>query len=120
MELYAWCAWDPLFLARIIGNLEVETNDPLTGAPISYRIDSEGKISDLSHPAAVLSFLRPEQKWGDRVMETFCHHVLQFTGPTTAQTWTKDHPGTFVIKLEDAQELARRHAGRIVVGELGV
>jgi hypothetical protein len=29
-DLSAWCAWDPLFLARVIGDLEVTTTDPVT------------------------------------------------------------------------------------------
>jgi hypothetical protein len=41
------------------------------------------------------------------------HYVLQFTGPSTAQRWIAGHPGTFVISLEDAAVLARRHAARI-------
>jgi hypothetical protein len=51
-------------------------------------------------------------------METFCHHVMQFTGNSAAETWTKSHPGTFVIELDDARELARRHASRIAANEL--
>jgi alkylmercury lyase len=113
VELYAWCAWDPLFLARIVGDLEVATNDPVTGATISYGIGSDGEVSDLSHADTALSFLQPDQVWDDRVMDTFCHHVLHFTSPETAETWTTDHPGTFVIGLDDAGELARRHASRI-------
>ena len=60
----------------------------------------------------MLSFLRPGQPWGDDVMTTFCHYVLHFTGPATAQRWTAAHPGTFVMSLGDAAELARRHAAR--------
>lgn len=45
-------------------------------------------------------------------MTTFCHHVWHFTGPATAERWTAAHPGTFVIGLGDAAELARRHAAR--------
>ena len=116
VELSAWCAWDPLFLAPLIGDLDVATNDPITGNVISYRIDADGQVSDLSHPETVLSFVRPEQTWDDRVMETFCHHVLQFTKSSTAATWTESHPGTFVIGFDDAKELARRHAARIAVG----
>jgi hypothetical protein len=46
------------------------------------------------------------------VITTFCHYVLHFTGPATAQRWTAAHPGTFVISLSDAAELARRHTAR--------
>jgi len=38
--------------------------------------------------------------------------VQHFTSPATAQQWTTAHPGTFVLSLNDATELARRHAAR--------
>ena len=110
--LHAWCAWDPLFLAQVIGDLQVATADPLTGEAITYRIGEDGAISGASHPHTVLSFLRPSQPWDDDVMTTFCHYVWLFTSPATAQRWTATHPGTFVISLDDAAELARRHAAR--------
>jgi len=113
ISLYAWCAWDPLFLALVIGDLEVATADPVSGEAITYRISGDGAITGASHPDAVLSFLLPDQPWDDDVMTTFCHYVLQFTGPATAGHWTAGHPGTFVISLDDAAELARRHAARI-------
>ncbi len=116
--LYAWCGWDPLFLARVIGDLEVATADPVTGEAITYRISGDGTITGASHPAAVLSFLRPGQPWDDDVMTTFCHYVLHFTSPATAACWTAAHPGTFVISLDQAAELARRHAARIFAAAL--
>jgi alkylmercury lyase len=110
--LSAWCAWDPLFLARIIGDLQVTTADPVTGEQIIYRISRDGAIAGASHPDAVLSFLRPGRPWGDDVLSTFCHHVLHFTGPDSAKQWAAARPGTFVISLGDAAELARRHTAR--------
>ena len=110
--LYAWCAFDPLFLARVIGDLQVATADPVTGEAITYHIGQDGAISGASHPHAVLSFLRPGQPWDDDVMTTFCHYVRHFTGPATAERWTAAHPGTFMISLDDAAELGRRHAAR--------
>ena len=111
-DLGAWCAWDPLFLARVIGDLDVATTDPVTGQAITYHIGDDGAITGASHPGSVLSFLRPDQPWDDNVITTFCHYVLHFTGPATAQQWTATHPGTFVLSLADAAELARRHAAR--------
>jgi len=111
-ELSAWCAWDPLFLARIIGDLQVATADPVTGQTITYDISPYGSITGASHPDAVLSFLRPDQPWDDHVMASFCHYVRHFTSPATARRWTAGHPGTFVINLDDAAELARRHTAR--------
>jgi len=45
-------------------------------------------------------------------MTTFCHYVWLFTSPVIAQRWTAAHPGAFVISLDDAAELARRHTAR--------
>ena len=47
-----------------------------------------------------------------RRITSFCHYVQHFTSPATAQQWTTAHPGTVVISLNDAAELARRHAAR--------
>jgi alkylmercury lyase len=112
VDLFAWCAWDPLFLARVIGELEVATHDPATGELISYSIGADGTIADPSHPDSVLSFLRPDQPWDDNVMATFCHYVLQFSGPRSAQRWISERPGTFTITVDEALELARRHTAR--------
>lgn len=111
-DLYAWCAWDPLFLARILGSMTVATDDPESGEAITYRLSDDGTISELSHPDSVLSFLLPDRQWDDEVMATFCHYVLHFTGPETAQPWTARHEGTFVLDLEAGVELARRHVKR--------
>jgi alkylmercury lyase len=113
VEVYAWCAWDPLFLARVIGDLEVTTHDPVTGEAITYSIAANGAISDSSHPDAVLSFLRPDQPWDDDVITSFCHYVLHFAGRESARRWAGEHPGTFTISLDDALELARRHTARV-------
>jgi len=113
VELSAWCAFDPLYLAQVIGDLEAATADPVTGEAITYRVSRDGAIIGASHPDAVLSFLRPDQPWGDDVQTTFCHYVQHFTSPGTARQWTADHPGTFVISVGDAAELARRHAARV-------
>ena len=112
-EVFAWCAWDPLFLALIVGELEVATDDPVTGDTITYRIDINGGIRDLSHPTSALSLLRPDAPWDDNVMASFCHYVLQFIDADSARRWTADHPGTFVIGLADAAALARRHSARV-------
>jgi alkylmercury lyase len=111
-ELSAWCAFDPLFLARVIGELQVSTADPITGAQISYTIGPDGVIAITSGAGAALSFVHPHRPWSGDVMTTFCHYVHHFTTPGTAATWTSAHPGTFVISLDEAVELARRHAIR--------
>jgi len=111
-DLFAWCAWDPLFLALIAGTMEVATKDPVTGDTITYQIGPDATITGLSHPGSVLSFLRRDQPWDNHVMATFCHFIHHFAGPDSARRWTTDHPGTFTISLDDALELAHRHVAR--------
>jgi hypothetical protein len=92
VEVSAWCAFDPLCLARVIGDLQVTTADPVRGQAITYRIGRDDAITGASHPGSVLSFLRPDKPWGDDVQTTFCRYVHHFTGPATAQQWTPGNP----------------------------
>ena len=110
--VFAWCAWDPLFLAAIVGPMDVATDDATTGDSIGYHVDSDGTISDLTHPAAVLSFLRPDRPWDDDIVTTFCHYVRMFSDAGAAQRWTAMNEGTFVINLAEAVDLGRRHVHR--------
>lgn len=52
--MHTWCAWDPMFLAPIVGDAEVETHDPVTGETIRYRVGDDG-IHDLSHHGFLLT-----------------------------------------------------------------
>jgi hypothetical protein len=53
-----------------VGPLDVATDDPITGETIDYSINTAGTIQDLTHPHAVLSFLRPDRPWDDDVRAT--------------------------------------------------
>jgi alkylmercury lyase len=110
--LFAWCAWDPLFLPSIVGPMDVATDDPTTGDTIGYHIDRSGAISDLTHPAAALSFLRPDRPWDDDIVTTFCHYVRMFSDVEGARRWTAMNEGTFVISLAEAVDLGLRHVRR--------
>src|SRR5215471_19645287 len=58
--LYAWCAWDTLFLPARLGQAaQVTSACPVTGELIQLTVTPEG-ISGTSHPEAVVSFLRPD------------------------------------------------------------
>lgn len=118
-EVFAWCAWDPLFLARVVGPMQVVTSDPVTNEPVRYRIGGDATITDASHPRPVLSFVRPDRRWDDDVMATFCHHIWQFSDQSAGEDWARQHPGTMVISLDDAVELARRHVRRTFNQVLG-
>lgn len=111
--LYTWCAFDPLFIAPLLGTTaRVTSVCPVTGATITLTVGPDG-IRDVEPASAVLSFLRPTKKWGDDVIETFCHYVLLFASPEAAEQWVTENPDTFVLPLDEAQALSVHTLGRL-------
>lgn len=107
-DLYAWCAWDTLFLPELIGRpAEVESTCPVTGRAVSLRVGREGP-SQLSPPEAALSFIRPGASFADDTIASFCRFVHFFASAEAAEAWTRRHPGTFVISVEQGFEIGRR------------
>src|SRR5579884_871799 len=76
--LSAWCAWDTLFLPELLGaTARVTSHCPATGQDISLTVTPDGP-TDVTPPAAVLSFLLPERKFDFDVINTFCRYVHFF------------------------------------------
>ncbi|MBA3374982.1 MAG: alkylmercury lyase [Actinobacteria bacterium] len=106
-ELFAWCAWDTLFLTGILGaSAPVESACPTTSETISLVVSPEGVV-ETSHPAAVVSFLVPDRDFDADVIQSFCHFVHFFASREAGEAWTAEHPGTFLLSLGDAFELGR-------------
>jgi alkylmercury lyase len=107
--LYAWCAWDTLFIPLLLGTeAEVESECPASGRRISLRVTRRGTEA-ASHPAAVVSFVTPQQgKIEQDVIRNFCHFVHFFVSAADGERWTAEHPGTFLLSLAQAWELGRR------------
>jgi alkylmercury lyase len=107
-ELYTWCAWDTLFLPELIGRpAEVVSTCPTTEATVSLRVGADGP-SELSPSDAVLSFIRPGAAFAEDTIASFCRFVHFFASTQAAETWTRRHPGTFVISIEQGFEIGRR------------
>jgi alkylmercury lyase len=114
--LYTWCAWDPLFIAPVLGSqARVTSTCPVSGRTITLEV-GPGGVRDVDPPGAVLSFLRPTPDMRDDVINSFCHYVLLFASRGAADEWVAEHPGTFVLGLDDAFELGRRTLGRLAGG----
>lgn len=106
-NLFAWCAWDTLFLPGILAvTARVESVCPTTGEAITLVVSPEGVV-ETSHPSAMVSFLVPDQAFDADVIQSFCHFVHFFASEDAGQAWTAKHPGTFLLSLEDAFELGR-------------
>ena len=107
VELYTWCAWDPLFIGPLLGKpAHVTSQDPLTGEAVSLSITAEG-AGEISPPGAVVSFLAPDQPWDQDIIQGFCHFVLFFASPASGTRWTASHPGTFLLSVGEAFEVGR-------------
>ncbi|HSH59875.1 MAG TPA: organomercurial lyase [Acidimicrobiales bacterium] len=110
-QLHAWCAWDTLFITPILGQVaEVRSRCPVTRGPVSLVVGPEG-LREAEPATAVVSFLSPRRPWGDDVVTSFCHYVLFFASPEAGATWVDEHPGTFLLSLDQGFELGRRFNG---------
>lgn len=106
-NLFAWCAWDTLFLPGILAvTARVESVCPTTGEAITLVVSPNGVV-ETSHPSAVVSFLVPDRAFDADVIQGFCHFVHFFASEEAGQAWTAKHPGTFLLSLEDGFELGR-------------
>ena len=107
-EVFAWCAWDTLFLPELIGQrAAVESTCPTTGEPVRLVVEPEA-VRDVSPDGAALSFLRPGESFGVDTIESFCHFVHFFASRDAADAWTAQHDETFVLSIDDGFEIARR------------
>lgn len=107
-ELFAWCAWDTLFLPGTLGaTLDVRSVCPVTGEAISLTVAPSGVV-ETSHPEAVVSFLLPDREFDADIIQSFCHFVYFFASAEAGESWTAQRPGTFLLSLDDAFELGRR------------
>jgi alkylmercury lyase len=117
--LYAWCAWDTLFLPARLGQPACVTSAcPVTGELIELTVTPEG-ISGTSHPEAVVSFLAPGGPFDSGVIESFCHFVHFFASRQAGEQWAAGHPGTFLLTLGEAAGLAARANQRLFPDALG-
>ena len=105
--LSAWCAWDTLFLPELLGETAyVTSRSPASDAEISLTVTPTGPI-DIRPPDTVVSFLLPETEFDADVIQRFCHFVHFFASPGDGERWTAQHPGTFLLSVDDAYSLGQ-------------
>jgi len=105
--VYAWCAWDTLFITEILGRqTQITSTDPQQGTPIRLTITPEG-VTSLNPPETVVSLLIPEDGLTEDAIQRFCHKVHFFTSRQSAQAWIAGRPGLFTVTVDEAFELGR-------------
>lgn len=107
--LYTWCAWDALFIPKIIGKTAIVASVcPVTGYPIQLTISPDA-IESAKPAGVVISFIKPEAaKVQESIVTHFCHYVYFFSSENAGQRWVSGNPGTFLLSLIEAFALGHR------------
>jgi alkylmercury lyase len=107
--LYAWCAWDTLFLPQIIGEAaEVESACIISGDPVRLTVGPE-EIEKADPADAMVSFVTPGIADAEHDIQlSFCHHVYFFRSAAVAEAWLSERPGTRLLTLDEAWALGRK------------
>ncbi len=110
-RLYAWCAWDTLFLPALLGQpADVHSNCPATGTDVRLSVRPAGVID--SEPDAIrVSFPPPSATSTTDVTGSFCCHVHFLAGHQAADRWLIRHPGGVALTLDEAFRLGRMVTG---------
>ena len=109
VRLHTWCAWDALFLPELLGKTaRVESACETSGWPVRLTV-SRTAVESAEPASPVLSFLAPEaSRFQGDVIKNFCHYVHFFRSREDGEAWVARNPGTFLLTLDEAVELARQ------------
>lgn len=108
-RVYAWCAWDTLFLPELLDTrATVGSHCADTGTPLRLVV-SPDRVERVDPNSLVVSFLMPdERELRASVTTSFCHFVHFFRDRSAGRHWTAAHPGTFLLSLDEAFTLGQR------------
>lgn len=105
--VHTWCALDPFLITPLLeGGARVRSTDPVTGVPISLTITADG-IRDLMPPTTVVSLLISDHPFDADIVHSFCHYAHFFGSPRSGHEWTREHPGTFLLDIDQSNAVAR-------------
>ncbi|MGH8680280.1 MAG: alkylmercury lyase MerB [Burkholderiales bacterium] len=107
-ELFAWCAWDTLFLPALLGRTaEVSSVCRGSGDPVRLSV-SPREVESAEPEGIAVSFLVPDaDAVRADVIASFCHYVHFFASADAAQPWLAQHPAAFLLSLDEAYEVGR-------------
>ena len=105
--LSAWCAWDTLFLPELLGETAyVTSRSPTSDTEITLTVTATGP-TEVTPRDAVVSLLLPDGEFGPDVIQRFCEFVHFFASPQDSERWVAEHPGTFLLSVDDAYRLGQ-------------
>jgi alkylmercury lyase len=105
---YTWCAWDTLFIPRVIGaDITVASHCPVTGTPVELRVSPEG-VSAMSPDEVMVSFLAGSHATGEcGLAGACCSHIHFLSDTAAARRWLASQPAGLVLTKEEARQLGR-------------
>jgi DNA-binding transcriptional MerR regulator len=105
--LYAWCAWDTLFLPRLLDrHARVASTCPVTRAAVRLRVGPHRIVEWQPHRLWV-SFPPPSQACAEGCAASFCGHVHFLAGARARDRWLAGHEKGLALGLDEAFELGR-------------
>lgn len=101
-DLFAWCAWDTLFLPAVLGTrVEVFSTCRDTGEAVRLSV-SPTRVESADPEGLAVSFAVPDaEAVRANVITAFCHHVHFFSEKA------EEHPEALLLPLPDAFEVGR-------------
>lgn len=118
-DLFAWCAWDTLFLPGLIGEeAEVTSLCPESGDDIRLRVAPEGVLdAEPDDVRLALTVPDPEAARAD-VRHAFCCDVRFLVDTQAGERWQRERPGVRLVSLEEGHRLGRS-VWAVLLGEEG-
>jgi alkylmercury lyase len=107
-QLHTSCAWDTLFLPRMLGaTAHVRSTCPVSGRRVELIVAPDG-VEHADCPEIHVSFPPSASTNTADITGTFCCDVRFLVGADAAHTWLQTHPDGHVLDLADAFELGCR------------
>lgn len=107
--VYTWCAWDTLFIPELLNaTAHINSHCALSGDEIRLTISAKG-IESAQPDQIVVSFLVPDEgELKENITTSFCHYVFFFRSREAGEHWVTEHPGTFLLSLDDAFAVGKK------------
>lgn len=107
-RVYAWCAWDTLFLPPLLGQgARIESRDPISQEEVELTLNASGGLTHAVPTGLRMSYVMPKLEMMNTIISSFCHHILFLASERTAAHFVSERPDSIVLTLEQALELAQ-------------
>ncbi len=111
---FTWCAWDTLFIPRVIGRpMGVTSHCPVTGTPVALRVSADG-IEAADPEGLLVSFLVSRQPDACGISGCCCPHVHFLAGAAAARQWRSSQPAGIILTLDEAWHLGRLYVSAML------